>query len=489
MMYRRWQLHRRFTTKRVDVIARVQQDNLRLADFVVSSNKEVQVPEPVLSTSSTTGPNSKRLRFHIETYGCQMNLSDSEIVRSILEKAGYANSNDIAQADIILTNTCAVRENAEDKVWNRLSYFQSIRNKNKVKGQRTQYPIVGVLGCMAERLKEKLLGKDSVDFVCGPDAYRDVPRLLESVTSVGQKAANTQLSFEETYADINPVREVGDHSAFVSIMRGCNNMCSFCIVPFTRGRERSRGFSSIMQEIQQLVDKGVKEIVLLGQNVNGYHDASEESAAMFPTTEYKSAPGFNNLYKSKKRHLPGARFSDLLAAIAEKHSDVRLRFTSPHPKDFPVDVLQAVATFPNICPALHLPVQSGSSTVLERMRRGYTREAYLALVNQVRALIPRVKISTDVICGFCLESEQEHEDTVSLMKEVRFDQAFMYAYSLREKTHAARSETLSDDVPESVKQRRLREVIDTYHMQLRAKNVEEEQGRLRLVLVEGYSTR
>lgn len=429
----------------------------------------------------------KSLKFYIETYGCQMNLSDSEIVRSILIEAGHKACTDLDEADVVLTNTCAVRENAESKVWNRLKFFQSMRMKNRVKGDKGYTPIVGVLGCMAERLKEKLLLEDSVDFVCGPDAYRDMPALVDNIVSAGQKQANTLLSFDETYADISPVREVDQAHAFVSIMRGCNNMCSFCIVPFTRGRERSRPMASVLAEVRALSDSGVKEVVLLGQNVNGYHDTSEESAALFPASAYQAAAGFSNLYKSRKRDLPGARFADLLLAIADINPDMRVRFTSPHPKDFPTEALAAIAARRNICSSVHLPAQSGSSSALQRMRRGYSREAYLQLVAQIREMIPGVSISTDLIAGFCDETEEEHQDTLSLLREVRFDQAFMYAYSLRDRTHAAH--TMTDNVPEEVKKRRLQEIIDVYRDTLIRKNAEEEAGRLSLVLVEGPATR
>lgn len=429
----------------------------------------------------------KGLKFYIETYGCQMNLSDSEIVRSILKDAGHTACTDLDEADVVLTNTCAVRENAESKVWNRLKYFHSLRMKNRVKGDKGYRPIVGVLGCMAERLKEKLLLEDSVDFVCGPDAYRDMPSLVDNIVSAGQKQANTLLSFDETYADISPVREVDQAHAFVSIMRGCNNMCSFCIVPFTRGRERSRPMASILAEVRKLSDSGVKEVVLLGQNVNGYHDTSEESAAQYPATSYQAAAGFTNMYRSRKRDLPGARFADLLHAIADTNPDMRVRFTSPHPKDFPTEALAAIAARRNICNSVHLPAQSGSTSMLARMRRGYSREAYLQLVRQIREMIPGVSISTDLIAGFCDETEEEHQETLSLLREVRFDQAFMYAYSLRDRTHAAH--TMSDNVPEEVKKRRLQEIIDTYRETLIAKNFEEEHGRVRLVLVEGPANR
>ncbi len=274
----------------------------------------------------------------------------------------------------------------------------------------------------AERLRDQLLMDKSVDFVCGPDAYRDIPRLLQTVVSTDQKHSNTQLSLEETYADIAPVRQVSPHSAFVSIMRGCNNMCSFCVVPFTRGRERSRDMDSVVREVQQLADSGVREVVLLGQNVNGFHDTSEASANAFPASVFQATPGFSNLFQGRVRHLPGARFADLLSAVAEAHPEMRVRFTSPHPKDFPLEVLKVIAATPNICASLHMPLQSGSTSTLARMRRGYSQEAFLSLVEQTRANIPGVCLSTDIIAGFCGETENEHQDTLRVMKEVEFDQ-------------------------------------------------------------------
>jgi tRNA A37 methylthiotransferase MiaB len=324
--------------------------------------------------------------------------------------------------------------------------------KDKSKSlQSSGFPIIGVLGCMAERLKTKLLEEKAVDFVCGPDAYRDIPRLLDTVLSSGQKEANTRLSLDETYADIEPVRATNSASAFVSIMRGCNNMCAFCIVPFTRGRERSRQHASILQEVAQLADQGVREVVLLGQNVNGYHDISLQSTVGIESSlvhtsdqnnsnnnlKYQASPGFKNLFHSRVKDIAGVRFADLLRDVAAVNPEIRVRFTSPHPKDFPPDVLDAIASTHNICKSIHLPVQSGSSSVLERMRRGYSREAFLALTEDMRRLMPQVALSTDVIAGFCGETEAEHADTVSLMRQVAFDQAFMFAYSLRDKTHAA----------------------------------------------------
>ena len=386
-----------------------------------------------------------------------------------------------------------------------MAYFRSIRREKRLAHARSRKreglskkdlkleraksttPFVGVLGCMAERLKERLLEEESVDFVVGPDAYRDIGRLVNTVSSTGQKEANTQLSLEETYADIAPVRETDAASAFVSIMRGCNNMCSYCIVPFTRGRERSRDLESIKAEVRELIAQGVKEICLLGQNVNGYHDISEESALKYPHKDkYQAADGFDNLFKGKIKDKPGARFADLLSEMADLDPELRIRFTSPHPKDFPDDVLTLIAERPNICSSLHLPAQSGSTSMLERMRRGYSREAYLHLVDKARAIIPGVTISTDMIAGFCGETEDEHKDTVSIMEKVQYDQAFLFAYSLRDKTHADRN--LEDDVPEEVKLRRLQEIIEVYRRHLQ-ENAQKELHKQHLVLVEGPSTK
>lgn len=349
--------------------------------------------------------------------------------------------------------------------------------------------MVGVLGCMAERLKTRLLEEKSVDFVCGPDAYRDIPRLI-AVAGVGHKEANTILSFEETYADISPVRESNNsHSAFVSIMRGCNNMCTYCIVPFTRGRERSRDMTTILAEIDTLCANGVKEVTLLGQNVNGYFDCSEESQKLFPTErKYAHSPGFEGrLYKSKKQDGAGARFADLLETVSSRYPDIRFRFTSPHPKDFPDEVLEIIGQRPNLCSSLHLPAQSGSNSVLARMRREHTVEVYIDLVERARRIIgEHCGISSDFISGFCGETEEEHADTVALIRRAKYDMAFMFAYSLREKTSAAYK--LGDDVPEDVKLRRLHEVIAAFQeTSLERIQAVEKVGDIRLVLLDNYA--
>ncbi|KAL3527156.1 hypothetical protein ACH5RR_011812 [Cinchona calisaya] len=452
---------------------------------------------PILSPSQESQIDSvassevlPRGRIYQETYGCQMNVNDMEIVLSIMKNAGYSEVVDVPEsAEIIFVNTCAIRDNAEQKVWQRLNYFWFLKRhwKSNVAIGRSQSlhpPKVVVLGCMAERLKDKILDADKmVDVVCGPDAYRDLPRLLEEVDS-GQKGINTLLSLEETYADISPVRiSKNSISAFVSIMRGCNNMCSFCIVPFTRGRERSRPVESIVREVGELLKEGVKEVTLLGQNVNSYNDTSGLEREVEPAVNWKLSDGFSSMSKVKKM---GLRFSDLLDRLAVEYPEMRFRFTSPHPKDFPNELLYVMRDRYNICKSIHLPAQSGNSTVLDRMRRGYSREAYLELVNKIRSIIPDMGISSDFICGFCGETEEQHKDTVSLMKAVGYDMAYMFAYSMREKTHAHRNYV--DDVPVDVKQRRLTELIEAFR-ESTGQCFDSQIGSVQLVLVEGSNKR
>lgn len=418
-----------------------------------------------------------------------MNINDMEIVLSIMKNAGYIETvKEPENAEIIFINTCAIRDNAEQKVWQRLNYFWFLKREWKSnvavgRSQSSQPPKIVVLGCMAERLKEKILDADKmVDVVCGPDAYRDLPRLLEEV-DYGQKGINTLLSLEETYADISPIRISSNSvSAFVSIMRGCNNMCSFCIVPFTRGRERSRPVSSIVREVGELCKEGVKEVMLLGQNVNSYNDVSELND-LESGSNWQLSDGFSSMCKVKKM---GLRFSDLLDQLSTEFPEMRFRFTSPHPKDFPDDLLSLMRDRFNICKNIHLPAQSGSTTVLERMRRGYTREAYLELVQKIRSIIPDVGLSSDFICGFCGETEEEHADTLSLMREVGYDMAYMFSYSMREKTHAHRNYV--DDVPDNVKQRRLAELIDAFR-ESTGQRFDAQVGTIQLVLVEGPNKR
>jgi len=352
-----------------------------------------------LVAGSTT---SSKGRIYHETYGCQMNINDMEIVLSIMKNEGYDEIvPDPESAEIIFINTCAIRDNAEQKVWQRLNYFWFLKREWKAnvaegRSKSLRPPKIAVLGCMAERLKEKILDSDKmVDVVCGPDAYRDLPRLLQEVDS-GHKGMNTLLSLEETYADITPVR-ISDNSvtAFVSIMRGCNNMCSFCIVPFTRGRERSRPVSSIVREVSELWKAGVKEVMLLGQNVNSYNDTSEVEE-LEPGQNWQLSEGFSSMCNVKNM---GLRFADLLDRLSLEYPEMRFRFTSPHPKDFPDELLYLMRDRYNICNLIHLPAQTGSTAVLERMRRGYTREAYLELVHKIRNVIPDVGLSSDFITG------------------------------------------------------------------------------------------
>ncbi|KAK9761923.1 hypothetical protein K7432_012805 [Basidiobolus ranarum] len=420
-------------------------------------------------------------KYFIEVYGCQMNVSDTEILMGILNTAGYSRTHEIEDADVIFLVTCSIRDNAEKKIWQRLNYFKHLKTKKRP----TRPPLVGVLGCMAERLKGKLLEQDKVvDIVCGPDAYRSIPHLISMAEASIQQVANVILSADETYADIMPVR-LNDNSISVhlSIMRGCNNMCSYCIVPFTRGTERSRPIDSIVDEVKKLSEQGIKEVILLGQNVNSYRDTSESKIYTTTSVGQDLSRGFKTIYKRKEG---GRRFADLIDRVSEIDPEMRIRFTSPHPKDFPDDLIWLIKERPNICSNIHVPAQSGNTQVLERMRRGYSREAYLDLVSRIREVIPNVTLSSDFITGFCHETEEEHRDTVTLMEQVKFDMAYMFAYSMREKTHAHRK--MIDDVPDDIKSRRLQEIIDTFHKNAKEKN-QKLVGKPQLVLVEGTTKR
>ncbi|PKU71352.1 CDK5RAP1-like protein [Dendrobium catenatum] len=457
--------------------------------FCAALPAKVLAPESLQQDVESTFKRANKGRIYQETYGCQMNVNDMEIVLSIMKKDGYTEIVEAPEnAEVIFINTCAIRDNAEQKVWQRLNYFWFLKREwktNVANGRCTSLhpPKVVVLGCMAERLKEKILDAEKmVDVVCGPDAYRDLPRLLEEV-EYGHKGINTLLSLEETYADISPVRISSNTiSAFVSIMRGCNNMCSFCIVPFTRGRERSRRVESIVREVGELHEQGVKEVMLLGQNVNSYNDLSAVKDVE-PGSSWELSEGFSNNCRVRNK---GLRFSDLLDQLSMKFPEMRFRYTSPHPKDFPDELLYIMRDRYNICKNIHLPAQTGSTTVLQRMRRGYTREAYLDLVKKIRSIIPDVGISSDFICGFCGETEDEHADTLSLMKAVGYDNAYMFAYSLREKTHAHRN--YADDVPENVKQRRLTEIIEAFR-ESKGQCFDSQIGTIQLILVEGPNKR
>lgn len=392
--------------------------------------------------------NQKKL--FIETYGCQMNIADSEVVASIMGMSGYELTDNINEANAIFINTCSIRDNAEQKAFSRLDYFQSLKKKRKD-------IIIGVLGCMAERIKEDLLERKVIDMVVGPDAYLDLPNLIGAVES-GEKAINIELSTTETYQDIIPQR-IGHNriSGFVSIMRGCNNFCSYCIVPYTRGRERSRPAASIINEMKDLVAKGYKEITFLGQNVNSYLDSSEDNKYTFP---------------------------DLLAMAANTFPDTRIRFTTSHPKDISEELIRTIATYHNLCKHIHLPVQSGSNRILSLMNRKYTREEYLQKIAMIKRIIPECGITTDVFTGFHSETEADHQETLSLMQEVGFDNAFMFKYSERSGTYAAKH--LEDNVPEAIKLSRLQEVVDLQNKLSKESN-QKDLGKIVEVLIEGYS--
>ena len=404
---------------------------------------------------SALSDDSSRPKVYIETYGCQMNVNDSEVVASILIANGYAITSNINEADVILINTCSIRENAETRVFGRIDLFGQVKkSKPSV--------LVGVLGCMAERLKDQLLEeKKVVDLIIGPDAYRELPVLLRAAED-GQKGINVLLSREETYADISPVRlDKNGVSAFVSIMRGCNNMCSYCVVPYTRGAERSRDPHTIVREVQELVDAGYREVTLLGQNVNSYHWEEQKG-----------------LIKHK------VNFSDLLEMVALVDPRLRVRFSTSHPKDLTNEVLYTMAMYENICNHIHLPVQSGSTRILQLMNRKYTREDYLDRIKAIRSIIPDCSISTDIIAGFCTETEVDHDMTLSIMREVGFDFAYMFKYSERPNTKAARQ--LKDDVPEEVKTRRLMEIIELQG-KLSEQSKKSDLGKRFEVLIEGES--
>jgi len=406
------------------------------------------------------GPVHKKV--YIESYGCQMNFSDSEIVASILQDIGYATTKDIKSANLILINTCSIREKAEQTVRRRLNVFRATKNKNTT---------IGILGCMAERLKSKFLEEEKlVDLVVGPDAYRDLPNLLKEVDG-GRKAINVILSKEETYADLSPVRlDKNGITSFVSIMRGCDNMCSFCVVPFTRGRERSRKPETIVDEIQELENNGYKEVTLLGQNVDSYLWTGGGLKKNFKTLSLKEQKNSMN-------------FAQLLELVAKKTS-MRIRFSTSHPKDMTDEVLYTMARHKNICKYIHLPVQSGSSKVLKLMNRGYDREWYLNRIKSIKEIIPECGISMDIITGFCQETERDHQDTLSLMKKVKYDFGYMFKYSERPNTLAERK--YEDDVPELKKSKRLKEIIDLQQKHSLENNLKY-IGKVCKVLIEGYS--
>lgn len=394
----------------------------------------------------------KERKLFIETYGCQMNVADSEVVASIMEMDGYAMTDKIEEADAILVNTCSVRDNAEQKIYGRLQYFQSLKKKKKSL-------IIGVMGCMAERVKDELINVHRADLVVGPDSYLDLPNLIGAVEK-GEKAINVTLSTQETYKEVIPLKLGGNRiSGFISIMRGCNNFCTYCIVPYTRGRERSRDVESILNELRDLRDKGFKEVTLLGQNVNSYAFEQDGQTVTFPS---------------------------LLEKVAQEAPGMRIRFTTSHPKDMSDDTLRTIARYPNICNHIHLPAQSGSSRILKLMNRKYTREWYLERIAAIRRFIPDCGISTDLFCGFHSETEADYQETLSLMREVGYDSAFMFKYSERPGTYA--SLHLPDDVPEDEKIRRLQGMIDLQNT-LSEESNERDINKVFDVLIEGFSKR
>ena len=424
------------------------------------NHDESRQGEPLIIEANTAITPTKKL--YLESYGCQMNFADSEVVASILVKDGYETTRNVDEADVVFINTCSIRENAEAKVRKRLTEFKSkkVTNPNLV---------IGILGCMAERLKKDLLEEEKlVDLIAGPDSYRDLPNLIEEV-GTGQKAVNVLLSRDETYADITPVRlDQGGVSAFVSITRGCDNMCSFCVVPFTRGRERSRDPKTIVEECKILFADGYREVTLLGQNVDSYRWNLTSKGEIKSESEATT------------------NFAQLLEMVALVSIELRVRFSTSHPKDMVDEVLHMMASYENICPYIHLPVQSGNTEVLERMNRGYSREWYLDRIAAIRRIMPDCAITTDIISGFCGETEEQHQETLSLMDEVIYDYAFMYKYSERPKTLAERR--FEDDVPDDVKGRRLEEIINKQLKHSLILN-ERQIGSIHKVLIEGNSKR
>ncbi len=389
-------------------------------------------------------------KLFIETYGCQMNVADSEVVAAVMATDGYVLTDELKEADAVMLNTCSVRDNAEQKVLGRLQYLASLKKKHPM--------AIGVIGCMAERMQDELIREHGVDFVAGPDSYLDLPNLVGAVEK-GEKAININLSTTETYKDVIPARIGKSISGFVSIMRGCNNFCTYCIVPYTRGRERSRDVQSILNEVRDLQQKGYKEVTLLGQNVNSYRFVQGDTECGFP---------------------------ELLGLVAAAVPDMRIRFTTSHPKDMSDKTLEVIAAHDNLCKMIHLPVQSGSNTVLKAMNRKYTREWYLDRIAAIRRILPEAAISTDIFCGFHDETEEDHQQTLSLMKECAFDSAFTFKYSERPGTYA--SKHLEDNVPEDVKIRRLNELIATQLELSNASNLKD-IGKEFEVLIEGYSKR
>ena len=452
--------------------------------FISQSNPKDQInnidqldtlPTPHDTTQAINTNATQSLSYWIETHGCQMNTADTETICSILDTAGHQRVYDVTHANIMLINTCAIRDGAENKVKHRINYMKSIKQPKRSKFNHNhhdntlQRPIIVVLGCMAERMKTQLLESDKlVDIVSGPDSYRSLPQLINLVCTTQLQYSNTQLSMDESYGDIRPVRSADKYNvcAYTSITRGCNNLCSYCIVPYTRGVERSRNIDTILDEIKQLVDDGYREVTLLGQNVTSYNYIPDMQLRKLNNDKLALAPGFINISRRPELNIS---FTNLLDKISLIDPELRIRFTSPHPKDTSVELIQLIAERHNICKQFHLPVQSGSTTVLQRMRRGYSRDAYIDLVDSMKRIIgSSLSLSTDIISGFCGETDTEHNDTISMIEYVQYDSAFMFAYNERPRTHAYHK--LSDDVPSDIKQQRLQHVIDTFHLTLQSRN-------------------
>lgn len=439
-------------------------------------NDSHPAPEACESVKTTSDQDTgKGRKLYIESYGCQMNFSDSEIVAAILQEHGFDTTSQPIHADVIFLNTCAIRDNAEQRIWKRLKELSWLKRQKPAL-------LIGVLGCMAERLKSRLLEEEKiVDLVAGPDAYRDLPRLVAEAED-GAKAVNVFLSREETYADINPIRlNSNGVTAYISIMRGCDNMCTFCVVPFTRGRERSRSPYSIVQEAKQLYASGYKEVTLLGQNVDSYFWTSHPE--VFSLNEYRKAIKRGESLQDYEQ----VNFAQLLEQVAQIAPDLRVRFSTSHPKDITDEVLYTMQRYDNICKYIHLPVQSGNNRILALMNRTYTREWYLARVEAIRRILgSSCGLSSDMIAGFCSETEEEHRDTLTLMEAVRFDFSYMFYYSERPGTPAAKR--LKDDIPLEVKKRRLKEIIELQNQHSLERN-RLDVGKVHRVLVEGYSKR
>lgn len=438
------------------------------------------------SKSSRCQYRVKETPVYIKTYGCQMNENDTSIVAAILQDYGYTVTSNEEQAEIYLLMTCAIRDSAEQKIWGKLYCLK--HNK-----QSSNHPLkqIGLLGCMAERLKQKVLeGPDSVDIVAGPDAYRDLPRLFAVNKLTQEKAINCLLSFDETYSDIRPVTSLNDVMAYVSITRGCDNLCSYCIVPFTRGRERSREITTIIDEVKSLFERGIREVTLLGQNVNSYRDIATnpetiERHDLIERTRDKMQPaeGFTTVYKPRTK---GITFDILLEEVAKISPELRIRFTSPHPKDFTDDVIDVISRYPNISKCVHLPAQSGSDKILAKMRRGYTKQSYLDLVTRMRESIPNLSLTSDFIAGFCDETEADHEDTIDLIRKVKYNYIYSFPYSMRDKTHAFHK--FDDNVDKETKIRRASEINDLFREQATNWN-NCLIGSTQLVLIESESRR